>query len=433
MEKATPRRYLARLTSLVSISALAMALSACGGGSGGDGGATPADPPAPPAVVPPPAFVGLQDFSPAVMVLGQPEFTTGAGNGGTSAPSGATLLDPAGVAITPDGMVFISDSANRRVLGFNNLRELRGQAADFVLGQPDAFQGGPTGESDAYFSPKAISYGAGKIAVVDSGAHRVLIYTSIPTNGTARPTVVVGQSGFDDEPDTTCDRAHLSSPKGVHITPDGKLIVADSGHSRVLVWNQVPGEGEHGRDADVVLGQSGFTNCAANAGGTTPRRDTMRQPDGVWSDGSRLAVVDTLNHRVLLWDNLTTEEVGQLPARVVGQADFDTAQLGAPTAGNLAFPRAVSSNGQHLAVSDSGHNRVLLWGEWPSQDGQEAISVLGQRDFFHETFNDEDGDNFDDGAPTARTLNAPFGITFHQDKLLVVDESNNRLLMFQSD
>jgi hypothetical protein len=117
---------------------------------------------------------------------------------------------------------------------------------------------------------------------------------------------------------------------------------------------------------------------------------------------------------------------------VLGQSNFTSASIATTGASTLIFPRGVSFNGEYLAVADPGNNRVLLWNEWPSQDGQPANTVIGQRNFLLSSRDDSNGDGAPDDAPSGQTLNAPFGVTFHQDKLLVIDESNNRLLIFKS-
>ena len=433
MEKAASRRSPASCTTFLSLAfGLSVALTACGGGGGGGEGPPVGPPAAPPPAGPvqPPTFSGLPDFAAAVGVVGQPGFTTGAANGGDPIPGGATLFDPAGVAVSPDGTLFISDAANQRLLGFRELPATLGQAADFVLGQPDMSSNGPIVGPDG-FKPGAVSVGFGKVAVADRAHNRVLIYDAVPTDGTARPAVVVGQPTIEAG-DPGCDKDSLSAPKGVHITPDGKLVVADTDNARVLIWKEVPTV--DGAEADVVLGQAGFDSCDQNAGaGATPDRATLRLPSTVWSDGTRMAVADAGNNRVLLWDAvLMSLPTGQLPDRVLGQGNFTSASFATTGANTLMFPRGVSFNGEYLAVADPGNNRVLLWNEWPSQNGQPANIVIGQRNFLLSSRDDSNGDGTPDDAPSGQTLNAPFGVTFHQDKLLVIDESNNRLLIFKS-
>lgn len=369
-------------------------------------------------------FSGLKDFAAAIVVFGQDGFTSGEQNHGADTPDASSLSDPAGVAVTEDGRVFIADPGNVRLLVLPQVPAALGAVAGFALGQPDVFSGGLTEEPEGFGFPRSVSVGVGKLAVADSGLNRVVIYESIPSDGRAKPTVVLGQPNFGTSA-AGCDEFSLNSPSEAHITPDGRLIVADTGNSRVLVWNSIPSAEESGRKADVVLGQLDFDHCGANAGGgVTPARNTLRSPRGVWSDGTRMAVADVANSRVLLWDDMRNLESGQLPDRVLGQPDFDTAAVNGPDRHTLVVPRAVTSNGTHLAVSDGNH-RVLLWNAWPSQHGQPATTVIGQRDFLQ--------NQDDDSVESAQTLHQPYGITFHRDKLLVIDADNNRLLVYQSD
>jgi hypothetical protein len=61
-------------------------------------------------------FTGLQNFAAATVVFGQDGFTRGDSNHGSVTPDALSLFDPAGVAVSDDGKVFIADSANRRLL-----------------------------------------------------------------------------------------------------------------------------------------------------------------------------------------------------------------------------------------------------------------------------------------------------------------------------
>ena len=403
---------------------IVLGLVACGGGGESGGEIVGPDVPDTPSVPPPPpgplVFSGLPDFAAASGVLGQPGFVTSA----SGAPSATRLSEPAGLAVSDSGSVFLADTVNRRVLVFREFPRNLGQAADFALGQRDL-------DSDDYFAPDAfdepvsVAVANGMVAVADRLANRVVVYDAVPVDGNARPAFVVGQPDMNSNVDA-CDAATLSAPSAVQITPDGKLVVADTGHSRVLIWKSVPSA--DGVAADVVLGQPSFENCDRNAGGTAPSRGGMDEPEALWSDGTRLAVADTFNDRVLLWDVvLMSFPTGELPHRVLGQPGFDSAPVNAPpTADNLRRPRAVTSNGTHLAVGDNGNNRVLLWDGWPSQDHQPAKNVLGQKDMTRDLENDGALD------PTAETLDGPMGVAIHQNKLLVVDRDNNRVLIYAS-
>ena len=102
------------------------------------------------------------------------------------------------------------------------------------------------------------------------------------------------------------------------------------------------------------------------------------------------------NHRVLIYQGAsdaapptaelpTTGSVRSAsgtPTVVLGQPDFTTTTenySGHPAA--LRLPTAVASDGVHVVVADTNHNRVLIWNRIPSVNNQPADVVVGQPDF----------------------------------------------------
>ena len=74
----------------------------------------------------------------------------------------------------------------------------------------------------------------------------------------------------------------------------GKLVVCDSGNRRLLVWSD---PSETGQPADLVLGQHDFSTRDENAGGEVTAM-SMRWPHGAcWWNG-HLALADSGNNRV---------------------------------------------------------------------------------------------------------------------------------------
>src|SRR5690606_22474878 len=84
-------------------------------------------------------------------------------------------------------------------------------------------------------------------------------YDGVPESGGVDPAFVIGQAALDAYTGT-CDQATLLHPHAHFLSPDGKFLVADAAHNRVLVWNELPEES--GVPADFVLGQNSFTNCS---------------------------------------------------------------------------------------------------------------------------------------------------------------------------
>lgn len=130
--------------------------------------------------------------------------------------------------------------------------------------------------------------------------------------------------------------------------------------------------------ANVVVGQPNMTTLQPASTTST----SLRGPEGVWIQGNQLFVADTQNHRVLIWNSIPSQN-GQPADLVLGEPNFTTAPPitvtdVAPTANNLYSPVSVSSDGQHLFVADLGHSRVLIWNSIPTQNQQPADVEIGQ-------------------------------------------------------
>lgn len=408
-----------RLTVLI-LSAI-VALTACGGGGGssGGGGGNDGGGDTPP--------MALETFQKADVVIGQPDFIgTEANQNGSIGASG--FDKPAGSpAVGAEGQLFISDTWNARILGYDVIPDMNSLPADFVLGQGDF----TSGESGLFVRPRDIAIGDGKMAVADYNGNDVFLYGPVPTDGTT--VTPVSLSKVFPDPGSPCDVNYRSFPTSVALSGNGKLVIADSGQHRVLIWNTVPNSRDQA--PDLILGQSDFNHCTENdtdqdgEKDDAPSANTLNYPAGVWTDGERLAVADRHNYRVLIWNTFPTEN-GQPADVVIGQPGFNTSNASVSPAGYF-WPDGLDSNGTQLAVPDASNHRVLVWNTFPTENGQLADVVLGQGDFRHTSRNDDNQDGSDDGSATARTLNGPTGVRFHDDKLLISDTGNNRVLILQ--
>jgi hypothetical protein len=218
----------------------------------------------------------------------------------------------------------------------------------------------------------------------------------------------------------------LFGPRGARLFEDGSLVVADTGHHRVLIWNRAPSEDNV--PADVVLGQPGFEREGRNALGPASAL-TCNVPTGVseWKHaaGSGMLVADTWNNRVLLWHVRPTRS-GTPPDLVLGHADFDGEQpnrgadVGADT---LHWPTQALEHEGKLIVCDTGNRRVLIWNELPTRNGQPADVVLGQPNLR------ERSDNGGEAAGP-RGLRWPHDACIHRGDLWITDAGDNRILRF---
>jgi hypothetical protein len=142
-----------------------------------------------------------------------------------------------------------------------------------------------------------------RVVVADRGNNRLLVWSAFPTNSGAAADIVVGQSAFTLARDDA-SASVLLLPSAI-ASVGGQLFVADSGHNRVLGWSAWPTAS--GVAADLVLGQGSFTRVAANDDaqsgmpGSAPTARTLAYPTGVAYAGNALVVSDSLNRRFLVF------------------------------------------------------------------------------------------------------------------------------------
>lgn len=365
----------------------------------------------------------LSSGAAATAVLGQLTFMGNLPNRGLGTPGNNTLALPHGLWQVNDGMqrLFVSDVNNNRVLRFTN----GAKTADLVLGQKDFTSNlgnrGGAPAADTLYAPTDVTSDGTRLAITDWGNQRVLIWQSLPQVNDAPADVVIGQPDFTSQLANAAPlRSGLLFRSPAAVSSDGtRLVVADSGNHRVLVWNQMPSSGAV--PPDLVLGQSDFTSESANRGLTTPSAATLSNPRSVALDGGRLAVADTDNHRVLLWNQIPGQS--GVPADfVIGQTSFGI-KTPQPPASGLNMPMGVFLYQGMLFVADTGNNRILGYAD-PFRAGATASVVIGQPDFDMVVANK--------GGQSAGSLDMPRAILVQEGQLLVADTGNNRVLVFKN-
>ena len=285
-----------------------------------------------------------------------------------------------------------------------------GQAARLVIGQ-ETFTSQDASSSDTVLgAATGIAYAADTLFVADDNRvsatpenNRVLLFGNLssqlpPPNAQlqysskcpvclGRATVVLGQ------PDMTTTTASIPATRSslrqpTAVASDGvHLVVADTNHNRVLIWNSIPTVND--QPADVVVGQSNFTSLATSV---PPTAKSMRGPQGVWIQNGKLYLADTQNNRVLIYNRIPASN-GAAADVVLGQPDFttfvepDLTQQKTAAANILLNPVSVTSDGIHLFVTDLGYNRVLIWNGIPTTNQAVPDVVVGQPDMVSSTAN----------------------------------------------
>ncbi|MDZ7962542.1 MAG: hypothetical protein RMY34_32535 [Aulosira sp. DedQUE10] len=283
------------------------------------------------------------------------------------APSAITMFGPRGACLTSEtGPLWVSDTGHHRLLGWQNVPTTDNQSADWVIGQPDFYHEGQNAK---------------------------------------------GVPG----------RATFSVPTGICQCGSG-LAVADAWNHRVLIWKNLPADSNV--PADLVLGQANFTDNEPNRGSQLPAANTMHWPYGIFYHRGRLFVADTGNRRVLVWQQLPTEN-GQPADLVLGQPDMISRNEnsgGSPTAFSMRWCHDITFWGDNLVVSDAGNNRVMIWQGMPTENNAPCAVVLGQKNFNVVEMNQ--GVYF----PSASSLSMPYGVDAAGDWLVIADTANSRLL-----
>jgi hypothetical protein len=241
------------------------------------------------------------------------------GNGNTNDPGSASatnLKSPVGSIVVGTNL-WVADSGFNRVLRYDVATlGANGPAANLVLGQTTFTSNGAGTSQSALSAPAHLASDGQLLWVADTGNNRVLGF-QLSTIATGAPAaIVLGQADFTSGAANrggTPAADTLAGPRGIAIE-SGRLVVADSLNHRLLIWQPVPDT--NGAPASAVLGQADFTSNAPNYDGSNngcpgldscnnpnigkrPTLHTMARPGAVWLDGDDLWVSDTCNNRVL--------------------------------------------------------------------------------------------------------------------------------------
>lgn len=181
--------------------------------------------------------------------------------GGTGAQR--VLREPKGVAVGPNGNVFVSDSAQSNVTEFN----------------PDGAvvrSWGRKGAGDGEFNePWGIAVAPdGSVFVADTWNHRVQKFDS-------EGQFLMKWGAFD----APGDQARFYGPRDIVVGPSGDVLVADTGNKRIQVFDQ----------------QGTFRRSVGTEG---TAQGQFREPVGLaaGTDG-RIYVADTWNQRIQVFDS----------------------------------------------------------------------------------------------------------------------------------
>jgi len=333
----------------------------------------------------------LTTYQSANVVLGQADFDDQVASNTSSLMSNVVW----GAAISPAGKLAIVNVSDGSVYVWNSVPTANGAAADFLL--LDITGGVSNGWSTVAWSGEDLLVGG-------VNTHRILRYAA-PVSASSTPANVIGQPNLTTY-SSGLTAAKLNTPYGIRVTSSGKLIVADSGNNRVLVWNSVPTT--NGVAANVVIGQTGFTVATTGSAANKFNKpyDVAEMPDG------KLLVADSSNNRVCVFASIPTVNNASA-THVLLQSGFGVTGSGS-TATTCSTPRSVACNdlGQ-VAVGDYQNSRVALFYELPTASGASMDAVLGQASI------SSSAGEWAGGSPNSQNMRYPLGVCWDGNDLIV--------------
>jgi DNA-binding beta-propeller fold protein YncE len=293
------------------------------------------------------------------------------------------IADPTGLAIGTDGMLFVAEAVNARVISV---------ASNGTLGvvRADRFCSGDCLESpaDAALDP------LGRLIVADRADHRIWRFD--PGTGTAE--ILAGTGALGITPDgAPAAGSPLNRPTGVAVDADGVIYFAELGAHRVRFIDAT--------GALRTLVGTGTPGFSGDGGASTEAE--IDTPRGLDIAAGILYLADSGNNRIraVSLDDGTITTVAGTGLRGFG------GDGGAAVAAALNSPEdvAATSDGRRIFIADTGNHRVR---HVPFESGLiETFAGTGDDEFT--------GNLLDAGATSVASpsglATGPFGFLFISD------------------
>jgi RHS repeat-associated protein len=196
----------------------------------------------------------------------------------------AALNHPMGIAIGPDGSLYIADSFNQRIRRIGPDGLITTVAGNGLAGYGG--DGGPATQATLN-NPVGIAIGPdGSLYIADTGNSRI---RRIAPDGLITTVAGDGRLGYAASDGVPATEAALNHPMGIAIGPDGSLYIADSFNQRIR---------RVGPDGFIsTVAGNGFSGYNGD-GGPAAQTSLSNSPDvAVGSDG-HLYIADLDNARI---------------------------------------------------------------------------------------------------------------------------------------
>ncbi|MGB8214745.1 MAG: flippase activity-associated protein Agl23 [Anaerolineales bacterium] len=295
---------------------------------------------------------------------------------GTAGNASGQLNTPRGLAVAPDGSLYVADSLNHRIEHFDVTGKMIQAFGKASPGCPYATTPPPNVPLGTFCEPwgVAVSPDGQWVYVADTWNHRIQKFTA---DGT--PVKAWGTPNYDPNSSSPFG---LWGPRGIVVDSQGHVVVADTGNKRIVVYDS---EG----------------NFISQFGGEGTAAGQFDEPVGLAFDSQgNLYVADTWNQRIQVFAPNAAKTT------YTPSAQWDIAGWSSQSLDNKPY-LTVDENG-HIFTTDPDSFRVLEF----TTDGK-FVNAWGG-------FGSGPG-NF--GLPSGIVVDS-------QGRVWVSDAANNRLMRF---
>ncbi len=357
---------------------------------------------------------------------------------------------PNGIAVAPDGSVYVTDSNNNRIQKFDSNGNFIAKWGGYCYTDSN-WDGIPDQLCDGQFNwPAAIAVAPdGAVYVVDNGNSRIEKFDGNGNFVSKWGSYCSTDTNWDGLPDQDCN-GQFYYPYSITTDADGFVYVADSGNQRiqkfdsngifVSKWGKGgsgPGEFSWPYGIAVAPGRSEYVYVADNGNGRIQKFDTIGTYISEWGssaeqftdpysvavspDGS-IYVADYSNSNIQKFDsagNFITKWGSYCSTDSNGDGfpdqpcDGQFADLSAVAVSPDGSVYVTDSDNYRILKFDSAGNFIAKWGSYCSTDSN--------------------GDGIPD-QPCDGQFAYPYGIAVAPDgSVYVTDSNNNRILKFDSN
>ena len=232
---------------------------------------------------------------------------------------------------------------------------------DFESNLPNVLGPGAAPTASCMNWPYGVFGWNGLLFVADTGNRRVLVYENWPTSNFQQADYVIGKTSFEDR---DYDPINPIWPYSVKLSYDGRLAITDTQYYRVMVWNSW--EEALQEPASIIIGQEDFEKNGQNQFGLQPGPNTLNWCYDACFYKNGLWVADTGNSRVL-WFNTIPNVHNAKATHLIGKPDFYTGSEFSETVfgthKSLYWPFAVAQpkDSNLLLVADTGNHRIACY------------------------------------------------------------------------